>query len=574
MGTKQFISFGSGVLGVFLLAVGCQEAAEVATPQEPVAEATIVPTVQLGPSALTGVVSSEQEGTMGGVLVSAKMEGSTIKTTVVTGPDGRYAFPASRLEPGNYTIEIRAIGYNLRGPRKVDVADGDGTIADITLRPTGNLAAQLTNAEWLMSVPGAQNHKAMLGGCLGCHRLSVITGSMHKAEDFARLIPMMGTYYPGSRPGRKQILPPGPRGNRGIQDPQIIAAASAYLETVNLSQTGKYEYELQTLPRPTGRATNVIVTTYDLPRPEAAPHDAVVVNGKVYYSDFGSMYVGELDPITGEVTDYEIPVLKPSAPKGTLGLHPDADGNLWIALMYQGGLAKFDTTTKEITMYPLPMEWQTGSTQESMVSPKNWHIDGKVWTNDQGDHTFLRLDVATGEYEKLPPLRDQNGDALRAYEIPSDPQNNLWGLEYGGAGSKIGRVDAITGELTTFPSPWGRVRARRGQFDNDGILWFAEFGANAIGRFDPATEVFTEWEVPTPWTQPYDAVKSEKTGEVWTASMSTDRITRFNPETDEFVDYLLPDYTNVRRVFVDDATDSFWVGANHRPALIRVEPLD
>ena len=56
--------------------------------------------------------------------------------------------------------------------------------------------------------------------------------------------------------------------------------------------------------------------------------------------------------------------------------------------------------------------------------------------------------------------------------------------------------------------------------------------------------------------------------------MSTDRITRFNPETAEFVEYLLPDYTNIRRVFVDDETGDFWVGANHRPALVRLTPLD
>jgi streptogramin lyase len=73
---------------------------------------------------------------------------------------------------------------------------------------------------------------------------------------------------------------------------------------------------------------------------------------------------------------------------------------------------------------------------------------------------------------------------------------------------------------------------------------------------------------------PYDAIKSELTGEVWTASMSSDRVTRFDPETGEFVNYLLPDYTNIRRVFVDDRNGDLWVGANHRPAIVRLTPLD
>src|SRR6266542_1812096 len=50
--------------------------------------------------ALTGQISSQEEGRMEGVLVSAKRDGSTITTTVVSDAQGRYSFPNSRLEPG------------------------------------------------------------------------------------------------------------------------------------------------------------------------------------------------------------------------------------------------------------------------------------------------------------------------------------------------------------------------------------------------------------------------------------------------------------------------------------------
>src|SRR5450631_3593560 len=66
--------------------------------------------------ALTGQVSSLEEGAMEGGLVSAQKDGSTIRTTVVTDAQGRYAFPAARLEPGSYKIIIRAVGYDLDGP--------------------------------------------------------------------------------------------------------------------------------------------------------------------------------------------------------------------------------------------------------------------------------------------------------------------------------------------------------------------------------------------------------------------------------------------------------------------------
>src|ERR1700722_7254946 len=72
-------------------------------------------------AALSGRVSSAEEGVMEGVLVSARKEGATITTTVVSDDKGEFSFPAERLGPGRYTIAIRAAGYDLDGPKGVDV---------------------------------------------------------------------------------------------------------------------------------------------------------------------------------------------------------------------------------------------------------------------------------------------------------------------------------------------------------------------------------------------------------------------------------------------------------------------
>ena len=47
-------------------------------------------------SALTGQVTSAEEGPMEGVVVSAKKDGSTISVSVVTDAQGRFAFPAAQ----------------------------------------------------------------------------------------------------------------------------------------------------------------------------------------------------------------------------------------------------------------------------------------------------------------------------------------------------------------------------------------------------------------------------------------------------------------------------------------------
>src|SRR5262245_57631951 len=71
---------------------------------------------------LTGVVSSQKEGPMEGVVVSAKRDGSTITVSVMSDAQGRYSFPRNRLEPGPYSVKMRAVGYELERPATVEIA--------------------------------------------------------------------------------------------------------------------------------------------------------------------------------------------------------------------------------------------------------------------------------------------------------------------------------------------------------------------------------------------------------------------------------------------------------------------
>src|SRR6266536_220277 len=72
-------------------------------------------------TALTGQVTSSEEGPMEGVLVSARKAGSTLTTTVVSDQQGRYRFPRARLDPGQYRLQIRAIGYDVESGVIVEV---------------------------------------------------------------------------------------------------------------------------------------------------------------------------------------------------------------------------------------------------------------------------------------------------------------------------------------------------------------------------------------------------------------------------------------------------------------------
>src|SRR5215510_12357188 len=75
-----------------------------------------------GGPAITGVVSSLAEGAMEGVVVTARKAGGKLSVSVVTDAQGRYSFPSGRLEPGQYALTIRAIGYDLGSKASADVA--------------------------------------------------------------------------------------------------------------------------------------------------------------------------------------------------------------------------------------------------------------------------------------------------------------------------------------------------------------------------------------------------------------------------------------------------------------------
>src|SRR5215470_3871150 len=163
-------------------------------------------------AALTGVVSSQEEGNMEGVLVNAKKEGATVTITVVTDQKGNYSFPADRLSPGKYTISIRAAGYTLLEPKATEVTAG--ATADLKLGKARNLAATLSNGEWLTSLPGSHQQKQFMIQCVGCHTLQRVLTSAHDAAEYEQVFNRMGRYSPGSTPIRPQPLLPGPRGAR------------------------------------------------------------------------------------------------------------------------------------------------------------------------------------------------------------------------------------------------------------------------------------------------------------------------------------------------------------------------
>src|SRR5215204_1722198 len=190
-------------------------------------------------AALTGQVSSAEEGAMEGVLVNAKMAGSNKTVTVVSDAKGRYSFPASHVEPGKYTITIRAAGYDLAGAVTPEVSGKAAATVDLKLVKTKDLASQLSNGEWLASAPGTPQQKAPLLGCVGCHTLNRITGSKHDTDGFVHTIQRMGTYANQSTFIRPQKRLTGRDTDLvGEERTKLQRAQAEYFASINQSAKG------------------------------------------------------------------------------------------------------------------------------------------------------------------------------------------------------------------------------------------------------------------------------------------------------------------------------------------------
>jgi len=239
-------------------------------------------------------------------------------------------------------------------------------------------------------------------------------------------------------------------------------------------------------------------------------------------------------------------------------------------MQFQGGIAKFDKKTEKFQTWSLPPELNGDHVQINQVSPDRHHIDGKVWLQDAGTYTVLRLDVASGTFEKFEPYKIPRPNV---YDVIPDSKNNGFFLVMGA--EEVGKIDAKTGQIAIYKTPTPGSGPRRGMMDAQDRLWFGENRSDKIGMFDTKTQTFKEWAPPTPGAWPYD-VTIDKNGDVWSGGEYNDRILRLNPKTGEFVEYLLPRQTNVRRVFVDDSTTpvTFWVGNNHGASIVKLEPID
>ena len=528
--------------------------------------------------ALSGVVTSAEEGSMEGVVVSVRGERSVFSVSVVTDVHGVYSFPRSHLEDGSYTVAIRAVGYDLVNSSPVRIVKDVMSSVDLELRKTTNLAGQLSSAEWVLSMPGTSAQKSrlvhQLVSCAYCHTYQRIMVSRHTGDEFLPVIQRMGTYYPdgtavsnNNHRGRAIkntengqhafVAPPNWGFTPGIPKTEL----ANFLASVNLSG-GKqnWDYELETLPRPTGEATRVIVTQYDMPTAETVAHDMDIDSqGNVWYTDESRQMIGKLDSRTARFTEYELPPVNESDVPGTRDVQVDMHDRVWFPMRVPGSgtvLTRFDPETEEIHSVA------GAGGQFLSMGP-----DGKIWIG------FTRVDPETMQVDASFSFREFVPKGASPYVDNSrvDSQGNAWMVTNRGPGGVIG-VNADTGQVDWFPVEG--VSARRGRIDHADRLWYGEYLNDKIFMFDTVTKKVRRWEVPE-YSTPYTVSVPDKNGYVYASSNMSERLIRLEPKTGTVIEYQMPTEFDAKKIAYDPTTDNvvLWMSNMRVARIMKVEFL-
>ena len=270
----------------------------------------------------------------------------------------------------------------------------------------------------------------------------------------------------------------------------------------------------------------IAIKMWPVPTPGSRPHDPLATkDGSIWYTGQLANVLGRLDPKTGEFKEYKLKTPH-TAPHG---LVEDGDGNIWFTGNGAGLIGKLDPKTGNVTEYKMP--------DAAAKDPHTLVFDqhGIIWFSAQQANRVGRLDPRTGEIKLMTPPTAN----ARPYGFVVNSKGIPFFDEFGT--NKIGSIDPNTLAIREYPLPDAAARPRRIAVTSDDAIWYTDFARGYLGRLDPATGKVTEWPSPGgPKSEPYGMAISK--GAIWYSESGTkpNTVVRFDPKTEKFQTWVIP----------------------------------
>ncbi|MCL6480542.1 MAG: carboxypeptidase regulatory-like domain-containing protein [Firmicutes bacterium] len=296
------------------------------------------------------------------------------------------------------------------------------------------------------------------------------------------------------------------------------------------------------------------VREWEIPVADAQPQDpAIDPAGNLWLTLMRANQLARLDPATGQWKLFTAPTPN-SAPHGLVS---DRAGNLWYTANRAGKIGRLDAASGQITEYNLPPE--AGDPHTPVFGP-----DGALWFTVQRANQILRLDPQNGAVRSYPVPTPE----ARPYGIVVGPDQALWFCEFGTG--KLGRLNPTTGQITEYQIPFEGAQPRR-LVARGAAIYYTDFARGSIGQFDLVTFTFREWPSPSGRrSQPY-AIAAGTDGVLWYTEFNANQLVRFDPETGAFTRFALPFPKLDVRHMVRDATGHIWMTLSGANKVARIE---
>jgi len=277
-------------------------------------------------------------------------------------------------------------------------------------------------------------------------------------------------------------------------------------------------------------------TEWDVPTPAAQPHDPLAAaDGSIWYTGQKANVLGRLDPKTGEIKEYRLKT--PQA--GPDGLAEDRDGNIWFTSNQTAQIGKLDPKTGNIVEYPIA--------DPAARDPHTAALDqkGNLWFTIQRGNMIGRVTAATGDI-KLHAVPTPNslpdGLAVDSKGVPFYAASGV---------NKIASVDPATMAAHEWGLPNADARPRRLAIDGNTMVWYTDYARGYLGRLNPATSEVKEWASPG-GTKSMPLAIAVVAGDVWysESGIVPNSLVRFEPATERFQTWNIPSGGGVVQISV------------------------
>jgi virginiamycin B lyase len=263
-------------------------------------------------------------------------------------------------------------------------------------------------------------------------------------------------------------------------------------------------------------AADVTMRTYALPRGGGYPHDvAVGADGIVWYTAQRDGKLGRLEPATGKIE--LVPLGEGAAPHGVI-IGPD--GAPWVTEGGTNSIVRVDPQTRAVKRWPLPQ-----TRKGANLNTATFDRRGRIWFTGQSG-IYGRLDPATGAMDVWDAPRGRG-----PYGITTTPGGDVYYASL--AGSHIARVDLETGAATIIEPPTKDQGARRVWSDSTGRIWVSEWNSGNVSVYDPKAKTWKTWRLPGDSPHAY-AVYVDERDIVWLSDFGANAVVRFEPATETF----------------------------------------